>query len=44
MKLLSFGKRRNHKKQTLVDRMGVLICLLASNSSPDNAEGKEALS
>jgi len=30
MKLISFGNRRNHRKQDLVDRVGDLICLQAS--------------
>ena len=28
MKLTSFGNRRNHRKQDLVDRVDVLICLM----------------
>ena len=38
MKLISFGNRRNHRKQDLVDKVGVLICLQTSSYCPVVAE------
>jgi len=43
MKLISFGNRRNHLKQDLADRLGVLICLQGSSYCLDIAEGEGAL-